>query len=311
MFAKTYHIIIFGIVGILLLYSCKSGKEKNAELPDTPVRGSITISADETFKPVIDELIKVYESNNMGTTINAQYKPESDCIRDLWNDSIRMIISTVSLSPTEMTALKDSLQTIVDQLPIACDAIAVITNPAAKEQMFDMQDIKQILTGTFKTPFVPVFDGTRATSTVRYIIDSVLKGSKITPRAVAARSSDSVIHYVAQTPHAIGFVGVSWIGNPEDRHQLSLLKKVKIIPLKSRDTSKNYILPAQANLYGRLYPMTRDLTYILKERHRGLGTGFAEFLRNEIGQLIFKRAYLMPGRRFFVIRPIQLKEDSI
>jgi len=55
----------------------------------------------------------------------------------------------------------------------------------------------------------------------------------------------------------------------------------------------------------------RDLTYILKESHRGLGTGFAEFLRGEIGQLIFKRAYLMPGRRYFIMRPMQLKEDSI
>ncbi|MCH5689510.1 hypothetical protein LWM68_37910 [Niabella sp. W65] len=62
---------------------------------------------------------------------------------------------------------------------------------------------------------------------MRYIVDSVMKGAKLTNRAVAARTSDSVINYVAQNPNAIGFVGVSWIGNPDDENQSSFLKKLK------------------------------------------------------------------------------------
>nr|WP_262915447.1 substrate-binding domain-containing protein [Niabella ginsengisoli] len=174
-----------------------------------------------------------------------------------------------------------------------------------------MNDIRSILAGTYKRPLIPVFDGVKATSTVRYIVDSVMKGAKLTNSAVAARTSDSVINYVAKNPNAIGFIGVSWIGNPDDDQQLSFLKKVKISHLKGTDKEGKYILPVQANLYGKRYPITRDLTYILKEKYRGLGTGFAEFLHGEIGQLIFKRAYLMPGRRYFIMRPIQLKEDSI
>ncbi|MGC4233035.1 MAG: substrate-binding domain-containing protein [Niabella sp.] len=306
---RVVSIVIF-IVAVALA-SCKSYKQKNEELPDTPGRGTITISADETFKPIVDELTKVYESNNYGTKINVQYKPEADCVKDLWNDSIRMVISTLTLTDAEKRGIADSLKVSVDQLPIARDAIAVIVNPSSRDSLFDMNDIKNILAGTYSRPLIPVFDGVKATSTVRYIIDSVMKGSSLTPRAVAAHTSDSVIDYVASTPDAIGFIGVSWIGNPDDDQQLSFLKKVKIAHLKSNDKEGKYIFPVQANLYGRRYPMTRDLTYILKESYRGLGTGFAEFLRNEIGQLIFKRAYLMPGRRYFVMRPVRLTEDSI
>jgi phosphate transport system substrate-binding protein len=54
--------------------------------------------------------------------------------------------------------------------------------------------------------------------------------------------------------------------------------------------------------------MVRDLVYMLREKHKGLGHGFAEFMSGEIGQLIFKRAYLMPTQRKFLIRPIRLKE---
>ncbi len=285
--------------------SCRSFKEKNAEIPDTPTRGEITISADESFRPVVDELVKVYESNNQRTKINIQYKPEADCIKDLWNDSIRMIISTYQLTEPERIGVVDSLKVKVTQLPVARDAIAVLVNPASVDDMFSMPDIKNILSGNYPKSKVPVFDGVKATSTVRYLVDSVLRGEALTNKAVAARTSDSVINYVATHPNAVGFVGVTWVGSKDDAQQKSFLKKVKIAYIESNDKDGKYIFPVQANIFGKRYPMTRDLGYILKEGHRGLGTGFSEFIVGDIGQLIFKRAYLMPGRKNFIIRQAQ------
>ena len=299
------------IISLLLMAGCRSSDKRKAELPDTPEKGTITISADLSFKPVIDEQVMVYESNNPGTKINVQYKPEAECIKDLWNDSIRMIISTFSLSNAEKKGIADSLNVTVSQLAIARDAIAVIVNPASPDSLFDMNDIRKILGGTYERALTPVFEGVKATSTVRYIIDSVMKGKPLSNKVIAAQTSDSVINYVARNPGAIGFVGVSWIGNPDDKEQLSFLKKVKIARLKSNDNAEKYILPVQANLYDNRYPMTRDLVYILKERYRGLGWGFSYFLAEEIGQLIFKRSYLMPGRRLFIMRPAAVKDEPI
>ena len=302
---KAFYWLFIFFAGLL---SCKSNEEKNAALKDSPVRGSITISADESFKPIIDAQVQVYESNHRGTKINVEYKPEADCVADLLNDSIRMIISTIKLTEAERMSIVDSLKMRVSQLPIARDAIAVIVNPRSPDSLFDMTDIKMILTGTYSKPLIPVFDGVKATSAVRYIVDSVLNGATLTGKAVAARTSDSVINYVAAHREAVGFIGVSWIGNQDDPEQLSFLKKVKIAHIESNDKKGKYILPVQANIYLKRYPMTRDLVYILKEGHRGLGTGFAEFISGEIGQLIFKRAYLMPGRKSFIIREAKLKE---
>ena len=69
-----------------------------------------------------------------------------------------------------------------------------------------------------------------------------------------------------------------------------------------------YYLPMQANIYYRQYPMIRDLVYILKENYNGLGKGFVDFMSGERGQLIFKRAYLMPAQKDFRIRPIRVRE---
>ncbi len=204
------------------------------------------------------------------------------------------IVDSMKLSPTKMT--------------IARDAVAVIVNPLAEDSLFTMNEIKEILTGKFKKSLIPVFDGVQATSTVRFIVDSILKNDSLTPRSMAARSSEEVIDYVAKNPQAIGFIGVSWIGNREDTAQLSFLKKVQLARLESKDLPGKYIQPVQVNISNGSYPMVRDLVYILKEKHRGLGVGFADFLSGPIGQLIFKRAYLMPVQKDFMVRPVRLRE---
>jgi phosphate transport system substrate-binding protein len=289
--------------------ACKSYDEQKKELPDTRTKGTIRVSADESFKPIVDALVQVFESNNPDAHILVDYKPEADCLKDMMVDSVRMVIATRGYSEEEENLIVDSFKLAPEKMVVALDAIAVIVNPRSKDSLFTMNEIKQILTGKFKKKLIPVFDGVKATSTVRYIIDSVLRGDTLTDLAVAARTSEGVIDYISKTPDAIGFIGVSWIGNKDDSTQISFLKKIKVAQLESVNIPGNYILPVQANMYLRRYPLMRGITYILKEKHKGLGHGFADFMSGEIGQLIFKRAYLVPAQKSFHIRPVRLRES--
>ena len=288
--------------------ACTSYEEQRNQLPDTPDRGQIKISVDETFKPVMDELVQVYQSNHPQTKIEVDYKTEADCLRDALNDSIRLLFVTRRLSLEEKGLLADSLRLTARSLVVARDAIAVIVHPNSPDTIFSMKEIKEILTGKYKKKLIPVFDGVKATSTVRFIVDSVLKGDSLNPAAMAARSSEGVVDYVATHQDVIGFVGVGWVGNPEDSLQMSFLKKVKVAHLESTDKKGAYVKAYQANIYAKRYPMVRDLVYVLKERHRGLATGFAHFVSGELGQLIFRRAYLAPAQKRLGIRPVKLNE---
>jgi phosphate transport system substrate-binding protein len=125
---------------------------------------------------------------------------------------------------------------------------------------------------------------------------------------MAARSSEGVIDYVSTHPGVVGFVGVGWVGNPEDSTQLSFLKKVKVAHIESTDQKDSYVKAYQANIYAKRYPMVRDLVYILKEKHRGLATGFAHFVSGELGQIIFRRGYLAPAQKRLGIRPVRVNE---
>ena len=53
---KKYLVFILSCV-FFLLNGCQSFKEKEKKLLDTPDRGSIYVSADESFKPIIDEQV--------------------------------------------------------------------------------------------------------------------------------------------------------------------------------------------------------------------------------------------------------------
>ena len=305
---KYHNFYPVAICLVLLLAGCKSYKQQEEELPDNQYRGTINVSADESFKPVIDEMVQVYESNYPSAKINVQYKPEAECLKDMLTDSIRMIIATRTFNPDERSLMIDSMKISPRSMVVARDGIAVIVNPKAPDSLFKMQDIREILTGRFKKNLIPVFDGLKATSTVRFIIDSVLRGDTLTSKALAARSSEGVLDYVAKNPNAVGFIGVSWIGNPEDTSQLSFLKKIRVAALESRDIPDAFVKAYQANIYIHRYPVVRDLVYILKENYKGLGTGFANFMSGEIGQLIFRRAYLAPMQKKFGIRPVKLNE---
>ncbi len=292
-----------------IITACNGGAEKIDPSLDTRFSGKINISADESFKPVIEAQVQVYESSYSDAKLNVSYKPEADCLKDLTTDSVRLVIVTKRITEEERRFVADSLKVSPEQMLLAFDAIAVIVHPEQENTRFTVNELKQILQGSFKKNLIPVFDGLKATSTVRFIIDSVLRGDSLTSKALAARSSEEVIDYVSKNPDAVGFIGVSWIGNKDDEQQQSFLTKVRLAELECKGLPGQYVQPIQVNIYNGLYPLIRELVFILKENHKGLGHGFTDFMTSERGQLIFRRAYLVPGYLPFIMRPTKLRDE--
>lgn len=291
---------------VFFLQGCQSNSV--ADQRDTTTSGTIHISVDETFRPVIDSQIKVFESQFPQAKVIVHYKPEADCLRDLNQDSIRMVIVTRGLSDNEERILTDTLSYKPSYGTIAFDAIAVITNNQSNDTAFTMEDIRSMVKGTSGFKYKVLLDGTTATSTVRYVVDSLLRGTPLSPNIAATKNSEAVIDHVSNNNDVIGLIGVSWIGNKDDPGQSSFLQKVKIAAIECNGCQGTYVKPYQANIAMGRYPMIRPLYYILKENYEGLGSGFKNFLIYEKGQLIFKRAYLLPSRMRFEVRDMQITE---
>lgn len=294
------------VVGIVL-GSCNLEERRKL---DSATEGTISISVDESFRPVVEDLIQVYEASHPKTRIIAHYKPEAACWDDLLQDSTRLVIVTKSLAPEETLFYADSLKIYPESGLVAYDAVALVVNRQVADSVFSTQQVEALLQGTSPLPYKPVFDGVKATSTVRYALDSILKGRPLDlKRVTAARSSEAVVDYIARNPGYIGFTGMSWVGNPEDTAQLRRLKQVRIawVSCRSCDTPGLYSKPVQEEILTNRYPYSRGIYYVLKENHTGLGRAFVNFMKSDRGQLVFRRAYLVPARRLFLVRDAQIK----
>jgi len=300
---------IIGFTIVCLLASSCNNKYKGTEL-DSPTEGIINISVDESYKPIIDEQIKVFEASFPKAKIIAHYKTEADCFKDILNDSAtRMIIATRGLNSREEDFFKNNLGYVPVWGTVASDAIVVVVNGKSNDTLFTIDRLKKQLSGAMAEKQTFVFDGLNATSIVRFAVDSILRGGKFDSTIVkAVKSSREVLEYVATDENAVGFVGISWIGNPEDTAQVNMLRKVKMAYIKcDYCTDSPYVKPTQLGILTKRYPLVRGLYYIAKEKNAGLGTGFTSFLKNERGQLIFRRGYL--GHKMsFNIRNVKINE---
>jgi phosphate transport system substrate-binding protein len=291
----------------ITLFSCENNKSKNT-IYDTPLKGTINISVDESFEPVISEQIKVYESSYPDTKIIASYKSEADCFRDLQKDSTRMIIVAKGLTLEEEKFFESKLSYHPNFGILAYDAVSVIVNINAKDSVFTMKQLKGMLAGKDSSKTL-VVDGSNATSTVRFLLDSVLEGGQFSQQVMAAKGSKAVVDYISRNANAVGFVGSSWVTNEQDPEQIAYRDKIRFALLECNRNcdSGSFAKPSQATITYAQYPLVRPLYYILKENVNGLGSGFTNYLNLERGQLVFRRSYLVPGTMYFGVRKTSIE----
>jgi len=307
-------LIVATIIVFYALVSCQSKTQYN----DTPTSGSIKIAVDETFKPVIQSEIDVFEAIYNTASITASYDSEIEAFNNLLKDSVRLIVSSRQLSDQEK-AFFESKKFFPKEIKIATDAIALIVNPENKDTMISVDMLKKILNGSItdwkqinqksKSGKIKlVFDNPNS-GTIRFVLDSVCKGVKLSDNLTALSSNSAVVDFVSTTTNAIGIIGVSWVSDREDTTVLSFLSKVKVMALsrEATPTYENSYQPYQGYIATQQYPLTRSIYIINAEPRTGLASGFTSFIASERGQRIILKSGILPATQ--PIRLIQVNND--
>ena len=309
--------LFLSVFFIFSFVSCN--QNQNGEPEDTPTSGKINITADETFKPIIDSEITVFESIYKYASIKVSYKPEEKAFEDLLNDSARIIIVTRELTSNEKKHFED-IKLFPRKTKIAYDAVTLLTNNANKDSQFTDEQVKKIISGEISnwnqvnpkspnTPIQIVFDN-KNSGTIRYLKEYA--GIKNLPKnSFAEDSSNAVIDYVSKNKNALGVIGVTWVSDRSDTTMLSFIKKVHIDEISPPDSSEGrgeYYKPFQAYIATRYYPLWRTVYIISREARAGLGTGFASFVAADNGQKIIMRAGLVPAS--MPVRLVELRNQN-
>lgn len=310
----------FWLIGIVLLLALSACRSKSKEGPtDTYSSGVIAIAADESFEPIIQEEIDVFESLYPLAGIVPRYTTEVEAINLLLKDSVRLAIATRTLTEEEMNSFH-SRKFYPREIKLATDALALIVNRANPDSLLSVRDFRRILTGEAKSwkqvnsnsglkDIQVVFDN-KNSSTVRFAMDSVCGGKPLAAENVSAlKTNQQVIDFVAKNPAAIGVIGVNWLGNRSDTTNLSFKEEIRVMAVSAEDvaTPENSYKPYQAYLYYGNYPLARPIYAILNDPRNGLPWGFTSFMTSDKGQRIILKSGLVPATQ--PVRIVHVKDE--
>ena len=316
MFLRGRQFVLLFIVMAVSLSACQQ-KPKDGRT-DTYTSGVVAIAADESFQPIVQEEIDVFESLYPLAGIVPHYVTEVEAVNLLLKDSLRLAITSRRLTPDELYSF-NSRKFFPQQIKIATDGLALITNLANPDTLISVDAIRGILTGE-KTRWKDIYPTSRLgeiqlvfdnknSSTVRFAIDSICRGKDLSGNVSALKTNKEVIDYVSETPGAIGIIGVNWLSDKNDSTGLSFNKEVHVMSVShsTRPTPENSYKPYQAYLFYGDYPLCRDIYVLVNDPRNGLAWGFSGFLTSQRGQLIILKSGLLPATQ--QVRVVNVRDE--
>jgi phosphate transport system substrate-binding protein len=295
-FLRKFIIVIF--VLSIGLFSCNKKSDKSKKT-NSPISGSLTITADESFKPLLEAEKAVFEALYKNSKINISYQAEGQAFAGFFNDSVDFILTGRGLTEKENQYFLDQ-NSLINQIEIAKDAIAFIIPESFPFNSLSESLLSAICQGQVKTWHD--VDSLLPTEPIRIIIDQsnssnlnfAIRQFDLTPEKVniyAAGSNKEVIKHIQQQPNSIGIISATWINDEESTEVKKLRKKIKILKVEK---NAHFFSPLQDDLSLEGNPFTRSIYIIRKNNKTDLGTGFASFIMSDKGQRIILKLGILP-----------------
>ncbi|MDR1120451.1 MAG: substrate-binding domain-containing protein [Dysgonamonadaceae bacterium] len=307
-------------VACILLVACKDNKPATGKWRDTITTGMIPIAVDESFEPIIQAELDVFEMIYPFAAIDPVYTTEKEAVQLLLDDSVRFVVASRPFSATEKKLLSDKKR-YPQEWKIATDAIALIINKSNPDSLISISMLKKILSGEIskwreinpKSPLTGdinvVFDN-KESGTIRHIIDSICGGIPLSENIYAEKKNKDVIDYVAESPHAMGVIGVNWVGSDSDSTRTSkkFNDRVTVMAVGRMEHPNVYNTwkPYQAYIALKDYPLTRDVYILLNDPKSGLSSGLTSFICSQRGQFIILKSGLVPATQEVRIRSVEI-----
>ena len=299
--------ILSGRILILigLIFSIVSCTGKNKPLNETPTRGDIRISVDESYKPLIDAEISTFTTFYSYAKITPDYKPEWDVISDFINDSVQLIVTNNKLTEDQIGYLREQ-NIIVKTVTFANDALAIIINKENTDSLLTYNNIQDIFTGKITRwkdlnpeselgEISVVFDNSKS-GNVRYFKEKFEISGSLPDNFFAVNTNAEVIDHINRNINGMGIISVNWISDTDDSLSMSFINKICVVAVSQPHLDEStYYRPYQGSIYQKSYPFTREVYLISRETFTGLGSGFIAWVTGEKGQKIVLKSGLVPA----------------
>lgn len=295
-----FFIIVAGITGLVSLGGCSSGNL------DNPRSGTVKISADESYKPLVSALTSAYEGIFPDAHFEVVYRPEQESILSLLRDSSRLAFTSRPLNANEKEMIKSQSGALKEQ-KIAIDGIALIVGKANVDSLITMEELEGLFSGRIRDwsqlkgskqtgPVTLVFDYANS-SNLEYMLKRFDVKDVTKLPIYTSNSNEKVIQFVKENRMAIGFIGVNWISDGRAALSESLSQGLRVMGISDKANPasiEDYAQPFQYDLKRGRYPLARFIYIISREGYSGLGGGLMTYIARDVGGLIIEKMGLVP-----------------
>ena len=312
---------LYAFFGILFIAAVLAGCDKRSRngRTDTPTSGAITFASDESFAPIIEELVEQFEYKYPNAKLTPQYVNEIDGFNLIKEMKTCLYFTSRPLKESAVAYMK-TLRQSPSVFPIGYDGLAFICNLNNNDTCLTVNDVKRVLSGEItdwkqlnpnsKLGKMNVIFDNASSATLHYVVDSILGGKPIdSPNITHLNSSKEVIEYVDKTANAIGVIGSNWLNDRLDSVNITFKKNIHVMSVSSLDTATptNSRKPYAGYLLTGEYPFARTLYAIVVDPQKALPWSFANYIAKPEGQMIVLRAGLLPYRGDITIRRVKVK----
>jgi phosphate transport system substrate-binding protein len=243
----------------------------------------LTIQGSTTVLPVAQRAAEVYMDNNPDADITIRGGGSGTGIASLIDHSTGIANSSRPMKAKELNLARQNGVNPTATV-IALDGIVIIVNPGNGVNDISKADLKNIFSGKVtswdkvggKAGTIVVVSRDAASGTFEVFNDKVLGGTKLTDAALMLASNQEVARAVAQTPGAIGYIGIGYASKD--------VKPITVEGIKATLTS----------VQEGSYPYSRSLYMYTDGAPSGLASRFINFILSADGQKLVQEEGFVP-----------------
>lgn len=264
------------LLAAVLLAGCIGGGAEKA---------SLKVSGSTTLMPVAEKAAQEFMAGNSGVDVSVNGGGSSAGVKAVGEGTADIGMSSRDVKPDEFAQYPG-----LKVFTVARDGIAVIVNPSNSVSALSLAQVRGIYDGTYSNwnqvggadAQIVVIGRDSTSGTREFFTSAVMKGGNYTPTMLEKNSNGGIQQTVAQTPGAVGYVGLGFVASG-----------VRAVGINANGST---VYPTIATVLSREYPVSRDLYFLTNGEPTALEGSFIGFMLGPRGQELVEEEGFVPLR---------------
>lgn len=264
-------------------------QEENNSTNNNDVKQEIVIKGTDVMSPIIQEMVHKFTDYKKNCIIDSKVTGSLMGIRHLLNGVTDICVSTREMNASEIREMKMRYgEKAGYTIPIAHTYISIVVHKDNPVEELSFAQLRKIYTGEIKNwkelggKDEPIQKFSLENFNDTYLhFKKLILGADFCDSTTSFISAEEMPEKINNNPRAIGFGLIEKENN---------IKQIKV----KKDDSEPGMLPTVANVRGNLYPLTRDIYFILREEPKGIVKEFIDWVISSKGQDLARHSGCYP-----------------